>query len=201
MTQRQTIRLILTLLFFASAAANSLSAFQPRQTMPPTPSSLHMPFMFVQNHGETAKAVRYTGTGQELRAWFEDGGVILRRRNATVHVSFERPHASAESIRITPGTPTGAAANYLIGKDSRQWRSGLPLLDGIRYTGVWPGVELTYRSEGGGLEAEYVVAPEQVSAASGSATTGSRRFRPRVSCALLLRLAISSKRDPRFTNW
>src|SRR5580658_8902342 len=130
--------------------------------------SPHIPFAFVENRGQSSPTVRYVGAGPEFRAWFEDRAVILRRGRTTVKITFEASAAHAAmtpqrvafaGTAITADNPIGAMANYLYGSDPRRWQTDLPLFGSIHYTGMWPGVELTYRAERGNLKAEYLIAP------------------------------------------
>lgn len=130
---------------FGAAAAQAV-------ILPATP---RIPFAFVENRGQAEAHIRYIGTGSEFKAWFEDSGIVLQQRNTAVRMSFENgdtPHIAAEQ-------PLGARANYLHGNNPRRWQTDLPLFAAIRYTGIWPGVELSYMAEQSGVKAEYVVAP------------------------------------------
>jgi hypothetical protein len=124
------------------------------------PGTVRIPFAFVQNSGQYDARVRYVGAGSEFKAWFEDRGVILQRGTTAVRISFESraPQPGVDPV-IAAENPIGATANYLRGSDPRLWRTGMPLFSTIRYTGVWPGVELRYKAEKGRVKAEYLVAP------------------------------------------
>ena len=50
-------------------------------------------------------------------------------------------------------------ANYFRGHDRSQWRSGIPTYQKVKYTGVYPGVDLVYYGNQGRLEHDFVVAP------------------------------------------
>src|ERR1700734_2057187 len=86
--------------FFAGAAGAATNPISPR-----------MPFVFVANQGQADAHVRYIGSGNEFRAWFEDHGVLFQQGQTAVKVSFE----GSALPRITPENPTGARANYLHG--------------------------------------------------------------------------------------
>lgn len=118
------------------------------------PGSPSLPFAFVENRGQADARIRYIGTGPEFKAWFEDRGVTLQQGPTAVRVSFvanAKPQVAAEE-------PLGARANYLHGNDPTRWRTDLPLFAAIRYSGLWPGIELSYRGEQGRVKAEYRIA-------------------------------------------
>lgn len=138
---------------FSFAAASALAA--PAM---PGGGALHLPFSFVENRGQATPHVRYIGSGPEFKAWFEDSGVILQHDRTVVRIAFERGFTTGKP-GMRADRPTGARANYLGGNDARHWQTDLPLFASIRYTGIWPGVELAYDAEGAGMKAEYVIAP------------------------------------------
>jgi hypothetical protein len=125
-----------------------------------SPAALRLPFAFVENRGQAEAGVLYVGTGSEFKAWFEDRAVILQQGRTAVRVSFQSRGISKDPKPVIAADgPIGATANYLRGGRPRLWQTGLPLFRTLRYTGIWPGVELDYTAEGSGVKAEYLVAP------------------------------------------
>ncbi|NWF97070.1 MAG: hypothetical protein HXY34_13090 [Candidatus Thorarchaeota archaeon] len=55
--------------------------------------------------------------------------------------------------------PTGSVTNYLLSNDPALWRTGLVDCAVLRYSEVYPGVDLVYRIHDGALKYEFVVAP------------------------------------------
>ncbi len=53
-----------------------------------------------------------------------------------------------------PGT-----ANYFIGNDPAKWHSGVPTFARVKYTAVYPGIDLVYYGNQRQLEYDFVVAP------------------------------------------
>ena len=143
MLTRFAIALIISLLSTVSASATA------------SPVSPQIPFLFVANQGQAESRVRYIGTGPEFKAWFEDSGVILQQGQTAVGISF----GSSAAPRITAENPVGARANYLRGSDPRGWQRDLPLFSMIRYSGLWPGIDLTYKADRAKVKAEYLVSP------------------------------------------
>ncbi len=142
------IRISVGFLFFTYA----LAAVTARAAI--SPGSPSLPFVFVENRGQANTGIRYVGTGPEFKAWFEDHGVTLQQGQTAVRISFE----GSAKPRVTAEDPIGARANYLHGNDPSHWQTDLPLFTAIRYAGLWPGIELSYRAERSRVKAEYVVA-------------------------------------------
>ncbi len=142
---------ILTVCLFPAAMAHALT----NRPMAPG-GSPRMPFAFAENRGQADPRVRYIGTGPEFKAWFEDRGFVLQQGRTSVKVTFE---GIGSPKGISADSPIGARANYLHGNDPRHWQTDLPLFAALHYTGIWPGIDLTYKAEQSRLKAEYVVAP------------------------------------------
>ena len=56
-------------------------------------------------------------------------------------------------------TKLGGHSNYLTGNDRSQWRTNVPHFGKVRYTDVYPGIDLVYYGKEGLLEYDFVVAP------------------------------------------
>ena len=64
-------------------------------------------------------------------------------------------------------------ANYFIGNDPAQWHTNVPTSARVRYTDLYPGIDLTvYGTEGGGVEYDALVAPGADPAAFALAISG-----------------------------
>jgi uncharacterized protein (TIGR03437 family) len=60
---------------------------------------------------------------------------------------------------IEPVWPLPGRSNYFIGADPGRWRAGVPHFGGLRYGGVYPGIDLLFHGGGGSLEYDFQVAP------------------------------------------
>lgn len=61
---------------------------------------------------------------------------------------------------VTGAEELPGKTNYFIGNDPRKWRTNVPTYAKVRYSSVYPGVDLIYYgNEGGQLEYDFVVAP------------------------------------------
>jgi hypothetical protein len=64
------------------------------------------------------------------------------------------------AARIEGGQPLPGTVNYFVGADPGRWHSGLPTYAEVRYTGLYPGIDLSYSVEGRPLKGTYTVAPD-----------------------------------------
>ena len=62
--------------------------------------------------------------------------------------------AAVSGIDELPGR-----SNYFIGNDPKQWRSNIATYSGVKYWGVYPGIDLVYHGNQRQLEYDFVVAP------------------------------------------
>ncbi|WP_285891218.1 SBBP repeat-containing protein [Paenibacillus pasadenensis] len=52
-----------------------------------------------------------------------------------------------------------ATKNYFAGKDAATWRSNIPTFDKIKYSGLYPGIDLVFYWSGEQLEFDFILAP------------------------------------------
>jgi uncharacterized protein (TIGR03437 family) len=79
-----------------------------------------------------------------------------RRRSASVVTRF----AGASTEAHPEGAvPLGATANYLLGSDPAQWRTGVPLYARAVYRGIYPAIDLVFHGDGGSLEYDFLARP------------------------------------------
>jgi hypothetical protein len=66
---------------------------------------------------------------------------------------------SPGAAKVIPGTRSSGVHNYFLGNDPARWRTEIPLCEGLRLVGVWPGVDIGLRFETGHLEYDVFVEP------------------------------------------
>lgn len=60
----------------------------------------------------------------------------------------------AEGLEGLPGK-----GNYFIGNDPKKWSTNVPLFTKVKYSDVYPGVDLVYYGNQGQLEYDFIIAP------------------------------------------
>jgi hypothetical protein len=55
--------------------------------------------------------------------------------------------------------PTGGVSNYMVGKDSKNWHSGIPQYGRVQVKDVYDGIDLVFYGHGHDLEYDFVVKP------------------------------------------
>jgi hypothetical protein len=78
-----------------------------------------------------------------------DKGTVLR-----MGLVGANPNPQLAGIDALPGK-----VNYLIGSDPSKWHTDVPTYAKVRYTAVYPGIDMVYYGNQGQLEYDFVVAP------------------------------------------
>ena len=132
-----------------------LTIFMAGAVLAAKPGTEAVPLFFVANHGQSPSPVQFTARGSGVEAWFAPGGVVLRVAGASVRIEAAGANPFA---RIEGSGPMPGKANFLIGSEDA-WRLDVPLYGSIVYRALYPGIDMTYGSEGRSLKSEFVVAP------------------------------------------
>ena len=122
-----------------------------------------LPLSFVPNKGQTdEEAVRYYAQGAGYGFFFTKKGATLsfadgkRRGGHALGLDFlgADPDATLEARNRLAGE-----VNYLVGDDPSEWQQGLPTHAELLYGGLWPGIDMAVRGEGGKLKYEFRLKP------------------------------------------
>src|SRR5215212_7339840 len=120
-----------------------------------------LPLSFISNKGQTDEAVRYYAQGAGYGFFFTPKGATLsfaegKGRGHALGLDFlgADPHATLEARKQLSGE-----VNYLEGNDPTRWQQGLPTHTELLYGGLWPGIDMAVRGEGGKLKYEFHLEP------------------------------------------
>ena len=120
-----------------------------------------LPLSFVPNEGQTDEAVRYYAQGAGYGFFFTKEGAMLSFADGeggghALALDFlgANPDATLEAQKRLSGE-----VNYLVGDDPAKWRQELPTHGELLYGGLWPGIDMAVRGEGGKLKYEFHLKP------------------------------------------
>ena len=121
-----------------------------------------LPLSFIPNEGQTDKAVRYYAQGAGYGFFFTHKGAMLSfaegkgRGGQALALDFQGadPDATLTAKKRLPGE-----VNYLVGNDPSEWQRGLRTPAELLYGGLWPGIDMAVRGEGGNLKYEFRLKP------------------------------------------
>ena len=130
------------------------------------PASLtahHLPLSFEENRGQVASEYDYVSRSPNY-------ALLLNGSSATLLSRSSNSQSAMNMIRIRfigarPGAPPhplnrlASHTNYLIGNDSRRWKTNLPNYARIVYEGLYAGVDLIYHGTDGQLEFDFLLRP------------------------------------------
>src|SRR5215203_4827623 len=117
-----------------------------------------LPLSFVPNEGQsTNEAVRYYAQGAGYGFFFTQKGATLsfaegKGRGHALALDFLGANPDAT---LTAQERLSGEVNYLIGDDPAKWEHGLPTHGELLYGGLWPGIDMAVRGEGGKLKYEF----------------------------------------------
>jgi hypothetical protein len=139
-----------------------------------------LPLSFAPNEGQTAWSVRFLARGNGYSLFLTDAAAVLTLTTASeleaqpgshpigvAPVSAPRTTSviSMELVgergdaEVTGVDPLPGVANYFIGSDPAAWHRNIPTFARVRYSGVYPGVDLIYYGNERQLEYDFVVRP------------------------------------------
>ena len=116
-----------------------------------------VPLSFEANRGQTDAQVDYLSRGKGYTLFLTRGQAVLRlEKDSLLRMKLQGSSGTAavSGVDQLPGV-----ANYFQGHDPSQWRTGIPTYQKVKYTGVYPGVDLVYYGNQGRLEHDFIVAP------------------------------------------
>ncbi|HEY2360242.1 MAG TPA: SBBP repeat-containing protein [Candidatus Angelobacter sp.] len=121
---------------------------------PATSPSVSIPFAIEINHGQTAPQVKYLARSPEGVLFFTDQGVTVSvPRVGAFRMLFDgaaAPEISAEQKMI-------ARSNYLEHKGHSI--TNIENYGALRYSGIYPGIDVRFYGSGRHLEHDFVLAP------------------------------------------
>jgi hypothetical protein len=117
-----------------------------------------LPLAFVPNEGQTDEEVRYYAQGAGYGFFFTKERATLSfaegkgQGGHALDLSFLRADPDAT---LTAQKRLAGKVNYLQGDDPAKWQKGLPTHAELLYGGLWPGIDMAVRGEGGTLKYEF----------------------------------------------
>jgi hypothetical protein len=121
-----------------------------------------LPMAFELNQGQTDPAVGFTvhGLGYGLYLTRDEAVLSLRAPASQSDTVVRMRIAGASSHAQLSGVEELAGvSNYFVGNDPAHWHTKIPNYAKVKYSGVYPGVDLVYYGNQQQLEYDFVVAP------------------------------------------
>src|SRR6185503_16137010 len=136
---------------------------QPDATTKPrlTAAYAQLPLSFEANVGQVDPQVDFLSRGSGYT-------LLLTPREAVLALQNQKESAAVLRMKFVGGEAKPQVAgreqlrgkvNYLIGKDQKQWRTGVSTYAKVAYENLYPGVDLVYYGNQRQLEYDFVVHP------------------------------------------
>ena len=151
--------------------ANSSPLLSPQTSQvasvtPSVASYAQIPMVFEPNQGQTDSQVRFMarGSGYGLFLTSDEAVLALHRvskdKKSTGKAAVVRMKlAGASAHPEVQGTqPLPGRSHYLVGSDPSNWHRDVPQYARVRYSRVYPGIDLVYYGKQGQLEYDFEVA-------------------------------------------
>ena len=128
-------------------------------------SSLYkFPLTFEENRGQADDQFDYVARGPGYGLYLSGLEVLLGLRHgsspgASVEVLRMRLKGGLAAPSVRPLEPVATKSHYYRGNDPSQWVTNVPHHKRIRYSEVYPGVDLVFYGTSGNLEYDFIVSP------------------------------------------
>ena len=88
-------------------------------------------------------------------------GEIINEESITLrsHAYKVKFIGTSGSMQFQPDKPTGETANYFIGDDPSKWQQNVRSYAGVKASGMYPGIDVRYYSNGDKLKYDLIVQP------------------------------------------
>src|SRR5439155_5412695 len=126
--------------------------------IPRATALLHsLPIAFEPNAGRWGPEVKFSARTGDYRILLSDRGVVFRDSRHDFSVS---PLNANPRPKLSGDSPLPFRTSYFLGNRKDEWRHAVVNYSRIRYTGVYPGIDLVYYGSGGDLEYDFIVQPD-----------------------------------------
>src|SRR5438128_367444 len=130
---------------FALASNNDISV-----------KSLGSQLRFESNRGQAEADARFISRGPGYLLSLTTGEARLALRRGMLRLKF----VGADPQASLAGTAKlGTVTNYYIGSDPRKWHTAIPNYAGVKYSGIYKGIDAVFYGNDGTLEFDFIVRP------------------------------------------
>lgn len=154
---------------YCQLGLSGLAANVTPELQPATNYSEKLPLSFEANYGQTDARVKYLARGPGYTLFLTEDSAVLSLQSGK---GPTKQQVSAESAvlkmklmggRVHPSVagadPLPGKSNYFVGHDPKQWRTSVPTYASVKYSGVYPGIDLMFHGNQRLLEYDFVLAP------------------------------------------
>ncbi len=146
-----------------SGSGSSAIAVSSAQALP-VALLCEQPVYFLENRGQVAADFRFHAEAAGHTVLFASDRVVFRRsavrENEPVSVQVTLRFAGAEpELNLSAHDPLPGKTHFYRGNDPESWQTDVPAFASVRYTELYPGIDLVYFSAGNIMKSEFHLAP------------------------------------------
>ena len=121
-----------------------------------------VPLAFEENRGQFDAAVRYVARGAGQTLFLTSGEAVVALQSnpsqpaSTIRLRFD---GASQTVAVAGEGVVPTQTHYFTGHDAATWRTGVPSFAKVRYSNVYPGIDVVYYGKERQLEYDFVLAP------------------------------------------
>ena len=124
-----------------------------------------LPLGFEANHGQVDSRVSFLGRGHGYTVFLAESEVVLALRGSDLETE---PPAGAVRMRFPGSNPAPAISGLdplitrshrFSGSDPHKWVTDIPNFAGVKYSGIYPNIDLVFYGHRAELRFDFIVAP------------------------------------------
>jgi Beta-propeller repeat len=142
-------------------ATNPVAVQTPRPHSNIVRANYSQPLVFEPNRGQTNQRADYVAHGPGYSLFLSHGEALiaLRPKKGGASALRMRPVGGNISARAESLEAQSGKANYFIGNKPDQWRTNISTYAKVRYSDVYPGIDMVYYGNQRQLEYDFIVNP------------------------------------------
>ena len=139
-----------------------------------------LPLNFERNLGQAPDDVQFLAHGPRYSIGLTEQGAVLAfagEAAAPAKAILLRVQGATHATKPNAEEPMAGRVNYYIGNDPAKWRTNIATYNKVRYSNVYPGIDLVYYGTEGKLEYDFAIAPGSDAGKIALDFEGARRLR------------------------
>lgn len=120
-----------------------------------------LPLSFEPNQGQADSAVRFLSRGSGYTLFLTGNEAVMALRNSEKQNGFLKLKLVGANAapQIAGQDQFEGKSNYLLGNDQSKWQTDVPTFGKVRYSEIWPGVDMVWYGNQRTLEYDFIVKP------------------------------------------
>jgi hypothetical protein len=161
-----------------------------------------LPIAFEANRGQESSSVRFLARAGHATLYLTGSRIVLALRHGHHRDVMAMRFPGADPARVASERRLPGVSNYLVGGDSRRWRTRVPQFGSVRYRRLYQGVDLVlHGARDRGLEYDFEISPGGDPRRIRLALDGTRALAIRHDGTLVMRLPHGEVTQPPPLAW